>query len=178
VATAGGTVIAIGQVAQVVVTAQAAVALTGTLYFFTPPTLEDTPAIAFYDRSMRQDGTITSEWRVDRANRLGFRLFSWYKQRPQGVAVYKMSDGTWRSDRVIPGITTQSAWPPVPIDQQVNGAINQSWYNSQLVNNYVQDPAVVTVYYGGTTYQVSEAEANELIAGGFGAYIKVEQVAA
>ena len=174
---AGGTVVAVAGIATVSAVAGPAVISTRspfTVYTFTPPTLTDTPAIAYYDRAMRQDGTVTSEWRVDRANPLGFRLFQWFKQRPQGVAIYKMSDGTWRSDRAVPGITTQTAWPPVPIDQQVNGAINQSWYAGRMVNDYVQDPAIVTVYYGGMSYRVDETEADALIAGGFGAYVTTE----
>ena len=177
ITTAGGTVVAVAGLATVSAVAPNAVADTRspfTVFTFTPPTLTDTPAIAYYDRAMRQDGTVTSEWRVDRANPLGFRLFQWFKQRPQGVAIYKMSDGTWRSDRAVPGITTQTAWPPVPIDQQVNGAINQSWYAGRMVNDYVQDPAIVTVYYGGMSYRVDETEADALIAGGFGAYVTSE----
>lgn len=142
-------------------------------YVFTPPAIPDTPATSDYERSARGDGTVTNEYNVRQANPQGSRLMSFYKPRWCGVAVYKMSDGTWRTDRMVPqGPVLGSAWPPVPIDQQVNGAISQSWLYNQMIDEYVQDPAVVTVYYGGMSHPVSDAEAADLISGGFGNYVE------
>jgi hypothetical protein len=140
-------------------------------YFFTPPVLDDGPPIAYRDRSARQDGTVTNEWLVRQENPTGFRLMSFYRERPQGVAVYKMSDGSYRTDRPVPGFGAKTAWPPVPIDAQVNGAISQSWLYSRLERELVQDPAVVLVYYGGSTYQVTPDEADALEDGGLGEYV-------
>lgn len=139
---------------------------------FTPPTLADTPPIAYRDRSARQDGTVTNEWSVRDVNPRGFRLMSFFAPRQQGVAIYKMDDGTYCSDRPVPGVVEQTAWPPVPLSQQVNGAINQSWLYSHMESEQTQSPAVVFVYYGGTSYQVDAAEAAALTAAGFGDYLK------
>lgn len=143
-------------------------------YVFTPPAIPDTPSTSDYERTARGDGTVTNEFNVRQANPLGSRLMSFYKPRWCGVAVFKMSDGTWRTDRMVPqGPTLETAWPPVPINQQVNGAINQSWLYSQMISEQVQDPGVVTVYYGGMSHPVSDAEATDLINGGFGPYLEV-----
>ena len=145
-------------------------------YVFTPPALPDTPSTSDYERTARGDGTVTNEFNVRQANPLGTRLMSFYKPRWCGVAVFKMSDGTWRTDRMLFGVlgpVLETAWPPVPIADQVNGAISQSWLYSQMISELVQDPAVVTVYYGGMSHPVSDAEAADLINGGFGNYVKV-----
>lgn len=143
-------------------------------YVFTPPTIPDVPTTSEFERSARRDGTVTNEYAVRQANPQGSRLMGFYKPRRAGVAVFKMSDGTWRTDRMVPqGPTLETAWPPVPIDQQVNGAISQSWLYNEMIDEYVQDPAVVTVYYGGMSHPVSDAEAADLINGGFGPYLEV-----
>ena len=144
-------------------------------YIFTPPAIPDTPSTSEYERTARGDGKVTNEFNVRQTNPLGTRLMSFYKPRMCGVAVFKMSDGTWRTDRMllpVQGPTLETAWPPVPIDQQVNGAISQSWLYGEMISEQVQDPGVVTVYYGGMSHPVSDAEAADLIAGGFGNYVE------
>ena len=152
---------------------------THTIYTFTPPTLADGPPIAYRDRSTRgrHEPTVTDEWLVARANPTGSRLMSFFGQRQTGVAIFKMADGTYRSDRPIPGLRLgQAPWPPVPIDQQVNGAIAQAWVYNRLEYDHVQEPAVVIVYYGGTSYTVSEDEAGDLVDAGFEGYVTAEEV--
>jgi hypothetical protein len=150
-------------------------------YVFTPPVIPDVPNTAVFERAARRDGTVTNEVAVKQANPLGTRLMSFYKPRMCGVAVFKMDDGTWRTDRMVPqGPTYETAWPPVPLHPgqdgigQVNGAINQSWLYNQMIDEYVQSPGVVKVYYGGMSHPVTNQEAQDLINGGFGNY--VEQV--
>jgi hypothetical protein len=149
-------------------------------YIFTPPNIPDVPPTSYWERAGRRDGTVTNEWATKVANPLGSRLFSFYKPRPAGVAVYEMDDGTYRTDRPVPqGPTLETAWPPVPVQPgpdgigQVNGSINQSWLYSRMISNYVQTPGVVKVYYGGTSYQVTQAEYNNLVSAGFGSNVEV-----
>jgi hypothetical protein len=139
---------------------------------FTPPVLNDGSPLSERDRSATRDGRVTNEWRVPEVNPIGYRLMSFYSQRPVGVTVYKMDDGTYRSDRPVPGVLEgPPAWPPLPIADQVNGAINQAWLDGEIVSEQVQSPAVVFVYYGGGSYQVDANEAAALTAAGLGAYL-------
>jgi hypothetical protein len=139
---------------------------------FTPPVLMDGSPISERDRSATRDGRITNEWRVPEVNPLGYRFMSFFGQRPVGVTIYKMDDGTYRSDRPVPGVLEgQPAWPPLPIADQVNGAINQAWVGAKFYSELVQKPAVVLVYYGGSSYEVDANEAAALTAAGLGAYL-------
>jgi hypothetical protein len=139
---------------------------------FTPPVLKDGSPISERDRSATRDGRVTNEWRVPEVNPTGYRLMSFYSQRQVGVTVYKMDDGTYRSDRPVPGVLDgPPAWPPLPIGQQVNGSISQAWLDSEIVSEQVQSPAVVLVYYGGSSYEVDANEAAALTAAGLGAYL-------
>lgn len=132
---------------------------------FTPPSLNEIPQIG-----------------GDEGNPLGNRLMRFYSPRPSGATVFKMSDGTYRIARQIPGLVggppVQDVWPSVQqavtstnLPSQPNAAINISWFYSAIVSKEVQTPALVYVYYGGHSYTVSAAEAASLTAAGLGAYL-------
>ena len=55
----------------------------------------------------------------------------------------------------------------MPRKDQVNGVISTSWLNSQPLQ-FPQIPNVLTVYYGGRCYYVSDDEAADLEAAGWG----------
>jgi hypothetical protein len=136
---------------------------------FTPPTTTEVPPISIADC---RDGPSTAQ-----ANPLGTRLFKYFKSRARGVAVFKMSDGTYQMSRQVPGVNVVSTEPYPATDTfpqtEPNGTfdIAQSWYNSQLTEYPAAQPQVAYVYYGGRSYSVSSAEAAALTAAGFGSYI-------
>lgn len=119
---------------------------------FTPPTVDDVPQVLEYDPEKRH-------------NPLGYRLMRHFKMRTRGVNVFKMSDGTYQRDDQGPG----EPWPPTP--DVPNNAIAQSWYQGQMTNFPLPSPRVVTVYYGGHSYQVDASEAAALTTAGYGAFI-------
>lgn len=112
---------------------------------------------------------------------LGARLMRFYSSRARGVAVFKMSDGTYRTARQVPGLNVPvlEPWPPVPEFASdatggigvVNDAIAWSWVFESGTKYPLDQPTVAVVYYGGHTYPVSSAEAAALTAAGFGAYL-------
>lgn len=110
---------------------------------------------------------------------LGGRLMRFFQPRQRGVAVFKMSDGTYRCARAVPGVTQGSGgtvpvaepYPAVPEGQVVNDALAWSWYNGQGTEYPLTQPTVQTVYYGGHSYPVSSSDAAALSAAGFGAYL-------
>jgi hypothetical protein len=125
---------------------------------FTPPAItEVAPVSATHERYK---------------NPLGNRLMRYYKPRSRGVAVFKLNDGTYRVQKQVPGLSVQvmEPYPPVPESQVVNDALAWSFYNG-TATEYPLDHPVSIVYYGGTSYQVSSAEAAALVAAGFGNYI-------
>lgn len=115
-------------------------------------------------------------------NPLGCRLMRFYPPRLRGATVYKMSDGSYRIAREIPGLTggppVLDAWPALRADStidgtpnQVNNVISMSWLYGAVVSEEFQTPAVEIVYYGGHIYPVSVTEGADLIAAGLGAYV-------
>lgn len=116
---------------------------------------------------------------------LGNRLMRFYQPRQRGVAVFKMSDGSYviqYAGTPVVGPQTYEPWPATPIEDnfdgtpaQVNGAINMTWNPYDIPEQYpfteVQSPGVEIVYYGGHSYEVSTQEAADLTAAGFGAYV-------
>lgn len=112
------------------------------------------------------------------ANPLGTRLFRWFSSRQRGVTVFKMSDGTYRMSRPVPGLTVTAEEPypattPDQYPQTVNGTmqIAQSWYAGKETDYPATQPQVAIVYYGGHSYTVDSTEASALTAAGFGAYV-------
>lgn len=147
---------------------------------FTPPALDDGPPIAYWDRKYdKGEDRITDEWSIQAANPKGFRLMSYYKQRPVSVTIFKMSDGTYAADRPIPGLYLRTVpYTTIPVESstdgtpsQVNNVISMTWLYGQVVSEELQDPSVVATYQGGHTYVVSAEEADALIAAGLGAYV-------
>lgn len=132
---------------------------------FTTPVVAEVPPVSVAD-SRQAAPTVT-------ANRFGERLFRYYASRDRGVAVFKMSDGTYRIARPVTGldVTVLEPWPPVPEGQVVNDAVAWSFYNDQGTEYPLEQPTVALVYYGGCSYQVSPSEAASLTAAGFGAYL-------
>ena len=137
---------------------------------FTPPTNLDVPPVSVAD-SRHGAPTATS-------NPLGTRLFRWFGSRPRGVAVFKMSDGTYQMSEAVTGLTVTATEPypattPDMFPQTVNGTMDiaQSWYAGKETNYPATQPQVSIVYYGGHSYTVSSAEAAALTAAGFGAYL-------
>jgi hypothetical protein len=126
---------------------------------FTPPTLDEVP-------SHGEAG----------AHGPMVRLMRYYKPRPRGVTVYKMTGGLYAIARFVPGL--DPTWTlfreptlPIPEDQQVNDTQATSWMYGRILEDFPQIPNVEAVYYGGTSYQVSDAEAFLLDQAGFGAYL-------
>lgn len=138
---------------------------------FTPPTNLDVPPVPAAD-------TRTGPG-YGQANPLGAALFRFYSSRPRGVAVFKMSDGTYRMNEPVAGLSVSGVepYPGVPAFSQngdagvVNDALSQSWYAGDVTVQTLPAPTVVTVYYGGRSYPVSSAEAAALTAAGFSAYL-------
>lgn len=160
-----------GSIAQVAIFASA---LTGaqaadlwatwqaTTVTFTPPTVVEVPPVSVADR---REGPSTRA-----SNPLGVALMRHYASRPRGVAVFKMADGTYRTSRPVPGVTAQPVEPYPPTPTVVNDALAVSYYNGEETV-YPTDGTVEVVYYGGHVYQVDGAEADDLRAAGFGAYL-------
>lgn len=141
---------------------------------FTTPSISEVPPVPVADNR-----NAPSVWAV---NPQGARLMSYYKSRLAGVSVFKMSDGTYRMNRNVPGISgviVAEPYPPlvaVPSDQTggvgpVNSAISWSYYAETATEEPLDEPTVTVVYLGGHTYTVSSTEAAALTAAGFGAYI-------
>ena len=140
-------------------TATAAVPL--KTYTFTPPVIYEVPTD-----------------NVDTDHPAMSRLMQYYRPRERGVSVYKMDDGTYWVSRQVPllngpGIVFAEPWPPLPVADQVNNVINTAWLYSRVVSQTVQTPGVVTVYYGGHSYQVTAVEAAAMTAAGLGNYVTV-----
>lgn len=113
----------------------------------------------------------------------------YYRSRKAGINVFKMSDGSYQIDRQpdtpIPNIVVTEPYPATApnagqAETQPNNALNWAWYNAgstQGTNTYgglespIASPYCVLIYYGGSSYQISSAEATALTAAGFGAYI-------
>jgi hypothetical protein len=138
---------------------------------FTPPTNLDVPPVSVADTS---GGPATAQ-----AQPAATALFKYYKPRPRGVAVFKMSDGTYRMNEPVAGLSVPGVepYPAIPEFSQngdagvVNDALGQSWYAGTVTVQALPQPTVVTVYYGGHSYPVSSTEAAALTAAGFGAYL-------
>ena len=137
---------------------------------FTPPATAEVSPISAADS---RNGAPTAE-----ANPLGVRLLRWFSSRQRGVTVYKMSDGTYRLGRTVPGLTVNASEPypattPDRFPQTVNGSMSvaQSWYAGVGTDYPADSPQVAVVYYGGHSYTVSSTEAAALTAAGFGAYL-------
>ena len=112
------------------------------------------------------------------SNPLGVRLFRWFSSRNRGVAVFKMSDGTYRMSRPVSGlsVTSEEPYPATTSDmfpQTVNGTMHlaESWYAGAETDYPATQPQVSIVYYGGHSYTVSSTEAAALTSAGFGAYL-------
>lgn len=93
---------------------------------------------------------------------------------PSGVAVYKLSDGTYRqTDPTTENKNTNiPPWPLMP-DQTNPNIINVDYTGATPGNPPTRvetdvTPYVVFVYYGGRSYAVSTAEAAALTAAGYG----------
>jgi hypothetical protein len=139
-------------------------------FVFTPPTVNHTPPVSIADS---RHGAPT-----ERENPLGFRLMRYYSPRPQGVAVFKMSDGSYQMGRSVEGLPMAGNEPypatvPKEFPQVVNGEMQIAGSNVYGVQTYypATQPEVAFVYYGGHVYNVSSTEAAALTAAGFGAYI-------
>jgi hypothetical protein len=111
---------------------------------------------------------------------LGRRLFRFYHSRQRGVAVFKMSDGTYQLAREVPGLSLTVAEPypattPDRFPQTIGGTMMIATSEDATTSTYQTYPAaqpqVQLVYYGGHKYTVSGAEAASLSAAGLGAYI-------
>ena len=130
---------------------------------FVPPTIAEVPPVGAADDT-----------------RFGARLFRYYQPRQRGVAVFKMTDGTYRTARAVPGlsVTVLEPSPPLPEFPQngdvgvVNDALAWSWYNDVGTEYPLTAPTVSLVYYGGHAYPVSSAEAQSLTLAGLGAYLR------
>ena len=146
---------------------------------FTPPTLHDVPTYGAFGETAK-----------------AARLAKYYKPRPRGVAVYKMQPGNiYFLGRDVPGLAIdvinalgRSAPPevapfrvavqsarepsqPIPHEDQVNHTQAQTWMYGRMTGNFPQVPDVMAVYYGGTSYAVSDDEAALLRSAGFGAFL-------
>lgn len=137
---------------------------------FTPPATAEVAPVSVAES---RHGAPTAD-----ANPLGVRLFRWFSSRQRGVAVFKMSDGTYRMSRAVPGLNVNANEPypattPDQFPQTVNGSMSvaQSWYAGAETNYPADSPQVAIVYYGGHSYTVSSSEAAALTAAGFGAYL-------
>lgn len=132
---------------------------------FTTPVTAEVPPVSVADS---RSGPATAQ-----VNRWGTRLFRYYHSRNRGVAVFKMSDGTYRTARQVTGLSVPvlEPYPPVPEGQAVNDALAWSFYNGTGTEYPLTQPTVTLVYYGGSSYSVTSAEAAALTAAGFGAYI-------
>lgn len=79
------------------------------------------------------------------------RLFGFYKPHQRGINVWKLADGTYTQDQPWPLVTPQDAKEGVlPIGTTATAV------------------TYLIVYYGGHSYQVSDAEAAALTAAGYG----------
>lgn len=137
---------------------------------FTPPSTAEVPPVSVADS---RNGAPTAV-----ADPLGVRLFRWFGSRLAGVSVFKMSDGSYRTSRPVPGVAVTAVEPypattPDQFPQTVGGTmyVAGSWYAGAETTYPADQPQVAIVYYGGHSYQVSAAEANALTAAGFGAYL-------
>lgn len=141
---------------------------------FTPPTLaEVSPIDPPHERHK---------------NPLGNALFKYYPARERGATVFKYADGTYSINRNIE-LLNVPVFEPYPATLEtsqnsnggvVNDALAWSWYNSgtdQGTNagyggtKYPLPNPVTVIYYGGSSYTVTEAEANSLAAAGFEDYL-------
>lgn len=101
---------------------------------FTPPTEDAVPPVYLAGQDSYRP-----------VPQLGQRLMRFYRARPQGVTIFKLTDGSY---------TTTQPYPY--LDASV----------------YPSDEATVLVtYLGGHQYQVSAAEAAALTAAGYGSGI-------
>lgn len=137
---------------------------------FTPPSIAEVPPIG-----------------VEGENPQGVSLMRFFQSRQRGVAVFKMSDGTYRAARSVTGLTQGSggtvpvlepypAIPEIASNGQggvgvVNDALAWSWVFETGTQYPLTQPTVSIVYNGGHSYTVSSAEAAALTAAGFGAYL-------
>jgi hypothetical protein len=138
---------------------------------FTPPVIDEVPTYGSFGESAK-----------------AARLAKFYKPRPRGVAVYKMTPGNiYFLGRDVPGleidvteaptqfrVAVQSAREPsqaLPREDQVNHTQATSWLFGRVLADFPQEPDVMVVYYGGTSYQVSDDEAALLLAAGFANYL-------
>lgn len=139
--------------------------------WFTPPSLEEVPTYGTREE-----------------NPLASRLMRFFATpRARGACVWLMSDGTHRVNRSMKGLLptagyptfgkstvliNQEPYPAVPLPEQVNGAIDTTWYLSEIASETVQEPYVVTVYYGGHMNDIADvAEYEALVAIGMEEYI-------
>lgn len=81
------------------------------------------------------------------------RLFGNYSPHGRGINVWKLPDGTFTENQPYPLITPQDAQEGV------------------LPSGQWDAVTYLYVYYGGHTYEVSEAEADALTAAGYGGNI-------
>jgi hypothetical protein len=130
---------------------------------FTPPSIAEVPPMGATDD-----------------NPMGRRLFRYYQSRQRGVAVFKMSDGTYQLARAVPGLNLTVAEPypattPDQFPQTISGTMMIATSEDATTSTYTeypaQQPQVAVVYYGGHSYTVSTVEAAALTAAGLGAYI-------
>lgn len=112
---------------------------------------------------------------------LSNRLFRFFRSRPRGVAVFKMTDGTYQIARQVPGLvgptvsepypaTTPDQFPQLEADQKTM-VIAQSTFTHTVTTYAASQPQVAFIYYGGHSYTVTAAEAAALTTAGFGAYL-------
>lgn len=130
---------------------------------FTPPVVSEVPPV------------------TPTAQGVQARLYRFYQSRNRGVAVFKMSDGTYQTNRPVTGVSASGSepYPSTPETASdatagigvVNDALAWSWYAGKGTEYPLTAPTVVTVYYGGHTYTISTTEAAALTAAGFGPYI-------
>lgn len=104
---------------------------------FTPPTVAEVPPVPVADS--RYGPPYADQ------NRPAAALFKYFKSRQRGVAIFKMSDGTYRSARPVAGLTVglggtvpvEEPYPPMPrvpgggVDGQVNDALAYEWHFEQ-----------------------------------------------
>ena len=118
---------------------------------FTPPLVTDVPAYL-----PETGGTARLLWRH-------------YTPRQRGVNVFKLSDGTYVQDTATSENSSTNI--PYPWDpDNPSGPYVSGW---DPINNVETSTShavwIVTAYYGGHSYVVSDTEASALTAAGYGA---------
>ncbi len=95
-------------------------------------------------------------------------LFRHYTPRFRGVNVFLLSDGTYVQDTATPENDNTNI--PYPYDPYNNPPIPFARIYDFKGNetDVSQDPYIVKVYYGGRCTDITQSEANSLIAAGYG----------